>query len=161
MPPVSRIPTLESDRVPVHVSGPPPEVDAQAFDAEGFVQRAERLLGALEVPDAELSISLVGDQAMAEMNQRFRGRDGPTDVLSFSLLEGEHAEHRGGMLGDVVLDVDVAGRQAHSFGHSLDEELLRLLIHGALHLLGFDHELEDDATVMEARARELRAQLSR
>jgi rRNA maturation RNase YbeY len=147
--------------VPVHVSGPPPEVDAQAFDAEGFVHRAERLLGALEVPDAELSISLVGDQAMAEMNQRFRGRDGPTDVLSFSLLEGEHAEHRGGMLGDVVLDVDVAGRQADSFGHSLDEELLRLLIHGALHLLGFDHELEEDATVMEARERELRAHLSR
>ncbi len=147
--------------MPVHVSGPPPEVDAQAFDTEGFIRRAERLLGALEVPDAELSISLVGDQAMAEMNQRFRGRDGPTDVLSFSLLEGEHAEHRGGMLGDVVLDVDVAGRQADSLGHSLDEELLRLLIHGALHLLGFDHELEEDATVMEARERELRVYLSR
>jgi len=156
---MSRLPTRGSDRVPVHVSGPPPELDAPPFDAEGFVHRAERLLMALDVSDAELSISLVGDQVMADMNQRFRGREGPTDVLSFSLLEGEHAEHRGGMLGDVVLDLDVAGRQADSLGHSLDEELLRLLIHGALHLLGFDHELEKDATVMEARERELWAQL--
>lgn len=161
MPPVSRIPTLESDGVPVHVSGPPPEVDARAFDAEGFVQRAERLLRALELPDAELSVSLVDDKVMAGMNRRFRGRDGPTDVLSFSLLEGEHAEHRGGMLGDVVLDVEVAARQADAFGHGLDEELLRLLIHGALHLVGFDHELEREAAVMEARERELRAQLGR
>ncbi|MCP3983939.1 MAG: rRNA maturation RNase YbeY [bacterium] len=146
--------------MPVHVSGPPPEVNGPVFDADGFAHQAERLLKALEVPDAELSISLVDDRAMAAMNQRFRGREGPTDVLSFSLLEGEHAEHRGGMLGDVVLGLEVADRQAASLGHSLDEELLRLLIHGALHLLGFDHGLDHEAHVMQERERELRVQLA-
>ena len=147
--------------MPVHVSGQPPEAEAPAFDSAGFASRAERLLIALEVPDAELSISLVDDDAMAEMNQRYRGRSGPTDVLSFSLLEGDHAEHRGGLLGDVVIDLAVAARQARVVGHSLDEELLHLLIHGALHLLGFDHELEGEAKRMEARERELRAELGR
>lgn len=145
--------------MPVQVSAQPPGTEALAFDAAGFAGRAERLLIALEVPDAELSVSLVDDDAMAELNQRYRGRSGPTDVLSFSLLEGDHAEYRGGMLGDVVIDLAVAARQAEAGGRSLDDELLHLLIHGALHLLGFDHELEDEAERMQARERELQAEL--
>ena len=69
-----------------------------------------------------------------------RGRAGPTDVLSFSLLEGEQAGHRGALLGDVVIGLAVAERQARERGHGLVEELDRLLIHGLLHLLGHDHE---------------------
>ncbi len=143
--------------MPVQVSGPPPE--APAFDAARLAARAERLLASLAVPEAELSVSIVADDAMAEMNERYRGRPGPTDVLSFSLLEGDHAEHRGALLGDVVLGVEVAARQACEQGHDLDEELLRLLIHGVLHLLGFDHEHEEEARVMEAREQTLRAAL--
>lgn len=120
------------------------------FDARGLVARGEALLAALGCPEAELSVALVAEEAMAELNGRFRGRQGATDVLSFSLLEGEGAEHRGALLGDVVLCVPVARRQAAEQGHPLDAELLRLLVHGVLHLLGYDHERDDEARVMEA-----------
>ena len=70
----------------------------------------------------------------------------PTDVLSFSLLEGEDAEHRGALLGDVVIGVETAARQARAAPpRSLDEEVARLLIHGTLHLLGHDHEQAEEA----------------
>ncbi len=150
----------------VHVSGPPDGWVAPAFDRALFEGRAEALLQAvvelegLPGPEAELSVSLIDDDLMAAMNERFRERVGPTDVLSFSLVEGEHAEHRGGMLGDVVLDLEVAERQAREQGHSLDDELLRLLIHGTLHLLGHDHEDEQEARVMQAREQELWGRLT-
>ncbi|MAE93716.1 MAG: rRNA maturation RNase YbeY [Deltaproteobacteria bacterium] len=144
--------------MPVQLSDPPvgweTPIDCQALGA-----RAERLLAALDEAEAELSIALVDDPTMAEMNEHYRGRPGATDVLSFSLREGEHVEHGSGLLGDVVLALPVAARQAAERGHSLDEELLRLLIHGVLHLLGHDHERDDDALAMEARERELRAQI--
>lgn len=152
--------------MPVHVSGPPDGWVAPPFDRSLFEARAEALLAAvtelesLTGAEAELSISLIDDDLMAAMNERFRERVGPTDVLSFSLLEGEHAEHRGGMLGDVVLDLEVAERQAREQGHSLDDELLRLLIHGTLHLLGHDHEEEAEARVMQAREQELWGRLT-
>jgi len=131
------------------------EEEASAFDAALLERRAEALLRALGHAGAELSVSLVGDAEMAELNARFRGRRGPTDVLSFSLVEGEHAGYRGALLGDVVIGVAVARRQAKAAGHGLDEELARLLIHGALHLLGHDHERDEDARVMEALERRL------
>ena len=99
---------------------------------------------------SELSISLVGDEEMAGLNQRFRGEAGPTDVLSFSLLEGDHAEFHGDLLGEVVIDVEIAARQASRIGHGLDDEMTRLLIHGTLHLLGYDHQREEEARAMEA-----------
>ncbi len=139
----------------IRLTGSPGGGAAPAFDRAALVARGERLLAALDQPEAELSLALVDDETMADMNQRFRGREGPTDVLSFSLVEGEHAEHRGALLGDVIVDLDVALRQAEALGHSLDDELLRLVIHGTLHLLGFDHEQSDEAAVMEAREREL------
>ena len=137
------------------VSGPPPE--APHFDQEAFGQRADDVLRAAGVPDAELSVALVDDAAIAELNAAYRAKSGPTDVLSFSLVEGDHANHRGQMLGDVVISVAVAERQAREIGHGLDEELLRLLIHGVLHLLGFDHEEAEEAREMQRREREVRA----
>ncbi|MDX1649256.1 MAG: rRNA maturation RNase YbeY [Myxococcota bacterium] len=129
--------------------------DAAGVDAAALGRAGERLLAALDLRGAELSVALVGEAAMAELNARWRGREGPTDVLSFSLLEGEGAEHRGGLLGDVVLCVPVAVRQAAARGHGVDEELLRLLVHGTLHLLGHDHQHDDEAAVMEAEERRL------
>lgn len=87
---------------------------------------------------------------MMELNQRFRAEGKPTDVLSFSLLEGDHAEFHGDLLGEVVIDLEVAARQASMLGHGLDTEMTRLLIHGTLHLLGHDHQQEEEARAMEA-----------
>jgi rRNA maturation RNase YbeY len=137
----------------VRASGPPrggPELDRALLG-----RRARRLLGALDRPGAELSLALVDDAAMAELNQRYRGRRGPTDVLSFSLLEGPHRRHRGALLGDVVISVDTAARQARRARRTLDDELLRLLIHGVLHLLGHDHEESAEARAMRAEERRL------
>ena len=146
--------------MPVQFSGPIEGSAATPFDQPAFLARAEALLVALDQPDAELSVSLVPDAEIAEMNEQFRGRQGPTDVLSFSLREGEFREHSHGLLGDVIVGLGVAERQAGELGHSLDEELLRLLIHGTLHLLGYDHEEEEEAAEMEARELRLLAQLS-
>ncbi len=134
-----------------------PSAGLPGFDCDGFQRRADAVLAAAGEPDAELSVALVDDSEIAVLNAEYRGKSGPTDVLSFSLLEGDHAERRGQMLGDVVIAVAVAERQAAELGHDLDEELLRLLIHGVLHLLGFDHEQDEEARVMEAREREVRA----
>lgn len=140
------------------VNGPPPGLSGFAVDR--FCARADAVLVAAGVPEAELSVALVDDAAIAELNAAYRDKAGPTDVLSFSLVEGDHADHRGKMLGDVVISVPVAERQARELGHDLDEELLRLLIHGVLHLLGFDHEEDDEAERMERREREVRAEIA-
>ena len=110
---------------------------------------------ALDLPNAELSISLVGDVAIAELNAAYRDKQGATDVLSFSLLEGAHSERRGELLGDVVISLETAARQARRGARGLDEEVLRLLIHGALHLLGHDHEAPGEAKRMRAEERRL------
>jgi probable rRNA maturation factor len=92
---------------------------------------------------------------MKQLNGDWRGRPRPTDVLAFSLLEGEDAEHRGALLGDVVIGVETAARQARQRRRSLDEEVARLLIHGTLHLLGHDHQRESDTRVMRTEERRL------
>ena len=105
---------------------------------------------------SELSIALVDDAAIAELNAGYRDKRGPTDVLSFSLLEGEDAEHRGGLLGDVVISVETAARQAAERRRGLDDELARLMVHGLCHLVGHDHERDDEAREMAAEERRLR-----
>lgn len=118
-------------------------------------RRARRLLRALDLADAELSIRLVDDAEIAEHNARYRGREGPTDVLSFSLVEGAHAERRGALLGDVLISLETASRQARSHRRSLESEVLHLVIHGALHLIGHDHVREGEARAMRAEERRL------
>jgi probable rRNA maturation factor len=138
----------------------PPAADAlPRVDVPRLRRGARRLLRAVGAPHAELSIALVCDASMRELNHRWRGRTRPTDVLSFSLLEGEGARHRGALLGDVVLSVETAARQARARRRSLDEELARLLIHGTLHLLGHDHRRPGEARIMRAEERRLRALL--
>jgi probable rRNA maturation factor len=132
----------------VRVSGPEPGRPPAPVDARLLAARAERLLAWLGRGDAELSLALVDDAEMVRLNASFRGRSGPTDVLSFSLLEGPHAERRGDLLGDVVIDVEQARRQADARGDDLDAELARLLVHGVLHLIGHDHEEPGEARVM-------------
>ena len=103
--------------------------------------------------DAEVSVTFVDDDGIRELNNKFRGMDKPTDVLSFPLLdyEGESEEpffdelcHN---LGDIVISLERAMAQANEFGHSFEREVAFLTAHSMLHLLGYDHELseEDDA----------------
>jgi rRNA maturation RNase YbeY len=112
------------------------------------------LANALESQKAEVSLLLLDDCGIAALNEQYRGKPRPTDVLSFPLYT---AEELTGMqpevLGDVVISVETAARQAERTGCSLWEEMTRLLVHGILHLLGFDHE-NNAAGARAMRARE-------
>jgi len=122
-------------------------------DRRLFRRRAGRVLAALDSSERELSVSLTDDAEIAALNEEWRGREGPTDVLSFSLEEGEHADFGGALLGDVVIALPVAERQARAYGATLDDEVARLLIHGVLHLLGHDHQEPGEARRMRSEER--------
>jgi rRNA maturation RNase YbeY len=120
---------------------------------------AERLLEQLRLPSAELSIVLVSDRRMRALNRQYRGRNRPTDVLAFAQQEGAGAAPPG-VLGDVVISLDTAGRQAAAGRRPLAAEVERLLIHGLLHLFGYDHERSPaEARRMGRRERALAAWL--
>jgi len=99
---------------------------------------AQHILTRAGVPDSELSLELVGNARMQTLNRQYRHQNRPTDVLAFPLWEGPGP--RTSLLGDVVISVPVAERQAAAYGHSIDQELIHLLTHGILHLIGYDHE---------------------
>jgi len=120
---------------------------------------ATTLLKMLSLPDAELSIVLCDDSFIHPLNRDYRGKDAPTDVLSFAQREGEGADPDDPVLGDVIISVETAARQAEERGHTLARELRVLLVHGILHLLGYDHIEDDEAEEMEARERSLLARL--
>jgi len=104
---------------------------------------------------SELSIALMDDATIAELNQRYRGVSRPTDVLAFPLQEGEDADRGGSLLGDVVISVETAKRQAQRAHRGLDFIVARLLVHGTLHLLGHDHQDDVEARRMGAEERRL------
>lgn len=111
-------------------------------------------------PDnTEISISFVDDETIAELNEEYRGKVGPTDVLSFECDgvtdEFFNTDDEVYELGDVVIAVDVAERQTKEFGTSFEQEISILLIHSILHLCGYDHIDDDEAEVMEAREDEI------
>jgi len=137
----------------VRLAGPAARSGLPCIDRALLRRRARRILTALACEGAELSITLVDDAAIQALNQRHRGRPRPTDVLAFSLLEGAHAERRGALLGDVVIGLETAARQARARRRTLDDEVARLLVHGALHLVGYDHVRRADARVMRAQER--------
>jgi probable rRNA maturation factor len=141
--------------MPVALTGPPPDVRGSRIDVSLLQRRSRTLLRALRISGAELSIALVDDAQIAELNGQWRDKPRPTDVLSFSLLEGEDQIHRGDLLGDVVISVETAAAQAAHRHRALDEEVARLVIHGLLHLIGHDHEQVDEARRMEAEQRRL------
>ena len=126
----------------------------------------ERLLAELDARDATVSLSLVRDPRMRELNREHRQLDVPTDVLSFPLYEPDAFERHGRthpraraagelMLGDIVISVDTAQRQAAAYGARLEREVERLLIHGVLHLCGHDHLQAGERRVMEREERRL------
>jgi probable rRNA maturation factor len=116
------------------------DVRRSGVDGRALLATAERLLAEVGEADAGLSLSLVNDSAIRALNREYRGRDAATDVLSFPLDETPNGEVPETLLGDVVISVETARRQAADYDASLQREIYRLLIHGLLHLKGHDHE---------------------
>lgn len=116
---------------------------------------ASCMLCAVERPAAELSILLLDDASMQRMNRQYRGLDRPTDVLSFAMLEGDFAGVQPQLLGDVVISIPTAVRQAKRARRTIEREIATLLAHGILHLLGFDHHLRRAAVEMARQTKVL------
>ncbi len=123
-------------------------------------RRAVRLLKLCHVSDKELSILLTDDREMHTLNHTYRNRDRTTDVLSFSQQEGNQPWAHPGLLGDVVISVPTAVRQAHKNAHPLMHEIIHLLIHGVLHLLGYDHENVPSSEIEKMQKEHKRLQAS-
>ena len=117
------------------------------FPTRKLKTTALKILQLVEQDESELSVALIGNAEMRKLNAKFRNKDYPTDVLSFPVEEGLPGAVR--LLGDVIISVDKAQQQAKERRRSLDEEMVTLLIHGVLHLLGYDHERSPkDARIM-------------
>lgn len=123
----------------------------------GRMRRTARILmNSLGHPEGELSILLVDDGQIAALNRLHLHREGPTNVIAFPMQEGRFAHIGPDVLGDVVISVDTASREARRSGLELEERLVQLLVHGLLHLCGYDHEQgAADARRMAAKSRRL------
>ena len=143
---LAKPPNAPIDSVPVLLQN---RQRAVTVDRAWLGRTAEAVLSAARAGAAELSLVLVSDRRMRALNRRYRQKDRPTDVLAFPLREGRFSQFRGKLLGDVVISMPTAKRQAAALSHSLHDEVSRLLVHGVLHLLGYDHERSvRDASVM-------------
>ncbi len=148
------------------------------FDKARLERLARAILSDVGETSAELGIMLVGDQRMRGLNRRYRGKDRVTDVLAFAMRKALTLHGSTGspsrvqsrdvsrltpdMLGDVVISVPTAWRQAKEARRSLDEELAWLLVHGILHLCGYDHaRSEKDARRMQRRERMILRSIAR
>jgi probable rRNA maturation factor len=152
------------------------EQDRQSMDLGRFGGLAKRVLEAQSLKgDIEVSLLFVDEESMAELHERFLGEPGPTDVLAFPIDDepepGGRSPDEGGtgpggptdldempyLLGDVVVCPSVAARNAAERGVGLEAEVELLIVHGLLHLLGMDHEEDEEAQIMEERQRDLLA----
>lgn len=109
----------------------------------------------LHCNNAELSVLLVGDEDIKEINRQYRGMDKPTDVIAFAMRDGEFANVNSEILGDIVVSLDRAKVQARERGVDVDREVKFLLIHGVLHLLGYDHEKSDEDRIRMEKKEEV------
>ena len=148
--------------MPVHMQS---QVRRFTFNQPHLKRSVRAILSDVGEASAELGILFVGDQRMRSLNRQYRGKDRTTDVLAFAMREarmpyalrqaqGRPVPLMPDMLGDVVISAPTAWRQAKEAGQSFDEEIVRLLVHGILHLCGYDHERsEKEARRMHRRER--------
>lgn len=123
------------------------EVNSREISKKFIKVYVEKILKELELENVEVSITLTDDETIREINKQWRGKDKPTDVLSFPQEETIGYKYK--VLGDVIISLPYAKKQAKEIGFTFKEEVLRLLIHGILHLLGYDHERsEEDEKIM-------------
>lgn len=136
---------------------------AHPIDLKRIRRAAERILSVLEYPDSELSVVIVGDRSIRRLNRQFLGRDKATNVISFAMQEGPFAGVNPEVLGDVVISAVTCAREAEEGGIAFSSRLHFLLLHGILHLAGYDHERsgEAEAKRMENKERQIVAHLHR
>ncbi|MEI4481947.1 MULTISPECIES: rRNA maturation RNase YbeY [unclassified Phyllobacterium] len=111
-------------------------------------------------PDSELSLVFTDDAAIKELNNDWRDKDKPTNVLSFPAFPIKPGQAPGPMLGDIVIALETVVREAEDEEKSFDHHLTHLIVHGVLHLLGYDHETDDEAEEMEQLERKILARLA-
>jgi probable rRNA maturation factor len=110
--------------------------------------------------ESELSILLVGDDEITQLNREYLSRDRPTNVLAFAMREGEDKDLHPALLGDVVISTETAQREAQQRDVTIEEEMTLLLVHGILHLLGYEHgDIPEEADKMEAKEQEILVRL--
>jgi probable rRNA maturation factor len=119
-------------------------------------QKAEIILNALGCPDGELSILIVDDSRISELNSKYLHRQGPTNVIAFPMNEGNYKEITPQLLGDIVISAETAEKEGNIAGISGEYRITQLLIHGILHLFNYDHEkTEQEAYDMEKKSNEM------
>jgi probable rRNA maturation factor len=142
---------------------PPKKVFGARPTSVAVKRSLERMLAVFPFADAEVSLSIVGDGTIRELNREWRKKDEPTDVLSFPqndlpvadlFLAAKTAPL---LLGDIVVSIETAERQARERKRTTTDEVITLLAHGLLHLLGFDHRTDDEEREMDAFVRVLEA----
>jgi probable rRNA maturation factor len=123
----------------------------KAASLQRFIRAAQRSAGL----KGSVNVLIAPSAVLRQLNRRFRGKDKPTDVLSFPAVLD--APHRNGSAGDIAISMDIAAENAGRLGHSVEDEIRILLLHGMLHLAGYDHNADDGQ--MAAREQELRLKL--
>lgn len=133
------------------INGVEPQAGVEEAAISGSLAALEH-----ECAEGEICIELTNDAEIHAVNRAFRGVDRPTDVLSFPAFEGEELiSEPDGHIGDIMISLDTAARQAEELGHSLQREVKFLAIHGTLHILGYDHMCPEDEEVMTAKQRQI------
>jgi probable rRNA maturation factor len=118
--------------------------------------KAQAVLSALDCPDGELSIVIADDPQIEILNREYLARNDPTNVIAFPMQEGQFKNITPSLLGDVVISVDTTHREACSAEIEFEDRFDQLLVHGILHLFGYDHEHDEkQARVMEAKSAEI------
>lgn len=119
-------------------------------------QAINRVLKLLVSSDSEVSVLFVDDEEITEINRQYLHRNRPTNVIAFPMREGDFGEINPHVLGDIIISVDTALGDANQEDLSFDDEIMYLIIHGLLHLLGYDHEKsQEDAKIMKEKEREV------
>ena len=127
--------------------------DTHGIDPQEILKTAEIILNTLDKAEAELSILITDDLKIAELNQCYLNRKGPTNVIAFPMQAGEFTQINPYLLGDVVISTDTAAKEGRTAGIGTAMRFRELLVHGILHLCGYDHEeSEQEALRMENKA---------
>lgn len=134
---------------------------SRVVSTEEVRSAAEAMLRSLKLPRAELSVLLCDDATIHELNRDYRKKNKPTDVLAFAMREGEDGHLAGDLLGDVIISLETATRQAKERGVVTRDEVMMLLAHGLLHLLGWDHQTDADDRRMRAETDRMLAVIRR
>ncbi|MCL1911422.1 MAG: rRNA maturation RNase YbeY [Leptospirales bacterium] len=136
------------------------ELPWRHLDEGRILTLAENICGILAIEDVSLSLIMTNDECIRKINREFRKKDSPTDVISFAYADDDddfpHGEGGIDELGDIYISLERTAEQSVEYGVSLEDEFKRLLIHGILHLIGYDHEKSvEEENIMQAKEEEI------